>query len=102
MIAEMGQQQLKGRVTITDRSNGRNEVWTVDISTVDFPNLPGGRSLPAETCLFWMDPYGIQRGTSVVERYDDWNTAIEGHNRWVNSPRAVCEAMVEAGWRGRG
>lgn len=103
MKAKFGQQQLKGRVTVTDRTRiDRDEVWVVDISTVDFPNLPAGRSLPPETCLFWSNARGHSgtRKSSVVETYTSWEAAVDGHMRWVNSPKAVAEAMVEAGWRG--
>lgn len=95
MTLKFGRQQLKGRVTVTDRGTG--EVWVVDISTVDMPALVGGSP---ETCLFWSDSRGGREGNEVVATYDSWNKAIEGHNTWVNSPKAVAEAMVEAGWRG--
>lgn len=98
----IGQQKIVGHVNITDVASGR--VHTVEISTVDFPNLPGGRSLPPETCLFWNDPprqgRRFPRQSEVVERYESWEEAIAGHLRWVNSPAEVARAMVEAGWRG--
>ena len=96
----VGQQKIVGHVDITDVASGR--VHTVEISTVDFPNLPGGRSLPPETCLFWNEPLRGRwfRQSEVVERYESWEEAIAGHLRWVNSPAEVGRAMVEAGWRG--
>lgn len=99
MALRSGQQQLKGRVTVTDTTKRRRQVWVVDISTVDFPNVPGGRSLPAETCLFWHDSRGGRRSSEVVATYASWKEAIEGHNAWVNSPREVADAMLAAGWR---
>lgn len=97
-----GQQQLKGQVNVRTKGRGsrRGKTWVVEISTVDFPNLPGGRSLPPETCLFWEKTGLGIRNSTVVETYADWDAAREGHRKWLESPRAVAQAMVEAGWRG--
>lgn len=96
-----GQQQLKDRINVhTKGRGGRRRVTVVEISTVDFPNLPGGRTMPPETCLFWPDPGTIMgQGSEVVEKYADWAEAREGHRRWVDSPAEVVKVMVEAGWR---
>lgn len=98
-----GQQQLKGQICVRTKGRGsrRGRTTVVDISTVDFPNLPGGRSLPPETCLFWPDPSrAVGQGSDVVETYADWDAAREGHRKWVESPAEVAKAMVAAGWRG--
>lgn len=60
--------------------------WTrrVTISTADVNAVV---HVP-ETCLFF------GRGSSkVVESYATWEDAIEGHQRWVNNPERVVQAI---------
>lgn len=54
-------------------------VGNVDVSTIDL-----SQSTPFwtgyETCLFWRD------SSQVVETYDTWQAAVEGHAKWADAP----------------
>lgn len=89
----LGAGVIKAQVTVTNSNTGHTTV--VEVSTSNIPTVP-------ETCLFWPDDRNIMgRGSAVVQTYDSWEKAREGHAKWVADPYRVAQAMVDAGWEPR-
>ncbi len=67
------------RHTVTDVSNVR-------ISTVllPFPHMGG----QYETCVFLLNSEGSSIESNVVNRYETWDKALEGHERIVKHFRS--------------
>ena len=81
-------QYLRDRISIAEstETGSYTHLGSVEVSTAD----TNKRLYVPETCLFWGN------GSKVVERYNTWDEAVEGHQSWMNNPQRVFEAIVAA------
>jgi hypothetical protein len=61
----------------------------VVVSTSDINQI----IMTPETCLFW--PVGNGQESCVVETYNSWYEAVQGHVAWTADPARIARAVVE-------
>lgn len=70
---------MPNRFRLISHNGGRFTRRTVELSTVEIPQVPGTKiGCMYETCVF------TGSDSEVLERYDRLVDAIEGHARWCS------------------
>ncbi|ASZ74605.1 hypothetical protein KHO57_gp030 [Mycobacterium phage Phabba] len=70
------------------RTDIQLEGVSVEVSTSDLDYLG-----PPETCLFWV--HRDRRESVVVEQYDDWVQAVQGHVNWTADVARIAQVVAE-------